>query len=59
MATRAHEEHAHARHGDQRAQDDLQRVCLPEEEHLSRGARASALEAGAVSVNVTFREVLD
>jgi hypothetical protein len=42
VATRAHEEHAHARRGDQRAQGDLQRVCLPEEEHLPRGARASA-----------------
>jgi len=36
------------------------RVCLPEGEHLPRGERASAPEAaGAVTVNVTFREVLD
>ena len=59
MATCAYEEHAHARRGDQRAQGDLERVYLPEEEHLPRGARASAPEAGAVTVNITFREVLD
>ena len=36
------------------------RVCLPEGEHLPRGGRASAPETGgAVTVNVTFREVLD
>ena len=35
------------------------RVCLPEGEHLPAGARASALGGGAVTVNVTFREVLD
>ena len=36
------------------------RVCLPEGEHLPRGERASAPEAaGAVTVNVTFREVLE
>ena len=36
------------------------RVCLPEGEHLPPGARPSAPETGgAVTVNVTFREVLD
>ena len=35
------------------------RVCLPEGEHLLRGERASAPETGAVTVNVTFREVLE
>ena len=35
------------------------RVCLPEGEHLPPGKRASAPETGAVTVNVTFREVLD
>ena len=35
------------------------RVCLPEREHLPAGARPSAPGSGAVTVNVTFREVLD
>ena len=35
-------------------------VCLPEEKHLPpRGARPSAPGSEAVTVNVTFREVLD
>ena len=35
------------------------RVYLPMGEHLPRGARRSAEGNGAVTVNVTFREVLD
>ena len=34
------------------------RVYLPEGEHLPAGARARAVGGGAVTVNVTFREVL-
>jgi len=51
--------HARATRRPARFQDYPQRICLPEEEHLPRGARASAPEAAAVTVNVTFREVLD